>query len=163
MASPQAQGTSPSPSPTTQYHASYFPYPSPNPTHYPSSPSPAEKFPDFSHPSPSIELISGFPRINTGSATEFPTANPVVEAPKSEDPFAAQRGTEDNPFTGDREKEGSRSPTGNEGGNGNEALMPDGPSEKTDRRLTNEWGKLLPFLLMGNLLCWRLIANWTSG
>lgn len=152
MASPQAQGTSPSPSspsPTTQPHASYFPHPSPTPTNYSLSPSPAEKFPDFSHPSPSIELISGFPRINTGSATEFLTANPVVEASKSEDPFAAQRGTQDNPFTGERENEGSGSgsPTGNEGGNG--TLMPEGPREKTDRRLTNEWGMLLPFLVIG--------------
>ncbi|KAG4437542.1 hypothetical protein IFR05_006976 [Cadophora sp. M221] len=111
---------------------------------------------DLPYPSPSVENISGFPRINTGyspgpptngseydtPAYPYPNSDPVTTSnsmvsPKlrtSEDPFAAQRGgsgTEDNPFTFEAK---DRKDNEDE----DEAPRPERACEETERRLSDE-------------------------
>ncbi|KAL5330228.1 hypothetical protein ACEPPN_003753 [Leptodophora sp. 'Broadleaf-Isolate-01'] len=139
--------------------SSSTPLPLPSSTTSPSTTSTTRED-ELPYPSPSVENISGFPRINTGyspgpptngseydtPAYPYPNSNTVttsnsISSPKSrtsEDPFAAQRGgsgTEVNPFTFEaKDRKYDEDKVEDE----DEAPRPERACEKTDRRLSDE-------------------------
>ncbi|KAH7355283.1 hypothetical protein BKA65DRAFT_237181 [Rhexocercosporidium sp. MPI-PUGE-AT-0058] len=133
--------------------------PSPLPTSSASQSTTSTHEPELPYPSPSVENISGFPRINTGYSPGPPTGSSEFDTPaypypnsdqapfpvssptsrSSEDPFAAQRGgagTEKNPFTFEA-KDGRENESGGEGA-GEEEQRPERACEKTERKMSKE-------------------------
>ncbi|KAK0119529.1 hypothetical protein ONS95_010971 [Cadophora gregata] len=117
-----------------------------------SKPHKIELEPELPHPSPSVEDISGFPRINTGYITEpseddseadvaaypYPnsSSNRSPSPRRSADPFASQRsggGIEGNPFRFDARE---RSEAGD--GGDDEGPRPERACGKQARRLGDE-------------------------